>query len=171
MEYTAIEAESFSQQIRFPALHIIAHRDEEGLYRAFCLDFDIQYFTDEQDDSKALEIVFKKICEMAVFHIIVLFKKGMLDALYNNMVSLSDERWKFFTEANNKRKVENLLQDLKQNERRPEQEKYAMLNQDDYRKLNDILKALSNINEGNASEMLDRLYEVIKEPYHMKLVS
>ncbi|MBE7440304.1 MAG: hypothetical protein HS115_17770 [Spirochaetales bacterium] len=102
--YTAEALPRPDSPIKLPNMHILLHRKEDGSTAGPCLDFDIRAYSEQLDDREAIAKVFGRICEMVMFQIISLIKRGALSNLFKNRVADSDE-WDRFIPIHSERKV------------------------------------------------------------------
>lgn len=155
----------------FPTLHILAEEREAGLFAGQCLDLDIWAYSEHPEEP--LERVVVRLMEMAVMEFILLYRKGLLGRLYDSEVRDPD-RWQLFRDLMNQKRIARLkdsFETLELGKAAQERKKQghgdrdsvdlSAFNEEQQRKIGEIVQALSEVDSGSVDDLLLRLVDVI----------
>lgn len=178
--YTAEALPRPDSPIKLPNLHILLHRKEDGTMAGHCLDFDIWAYSEQPDDKEAIEKVFGRICEMVMFQIISLIKRGALSSMFKNRVADSNE-WDRFIQIHSERKVKALQDSIEQfRDQKPAAQKlesdhteydFEHLTQENLKKLRHILDHIQTASKEEATVLINTFLNAMPGHYRMRLAS
>ncbi|MBL8021072.1 MAG: hypothetical protein JNM27_15480 [Leptospirales bacterium] len=97
--------EKLAPIIDIPTLHVLFSRQDDGVLGGHCLDFDIWAYSEQSEQTTAIEHIATRILEMLLDQILYLFSKGSLKNLYANQVPLDSPEWQEFANLANAARV------------------------------------------------------------------
>ncbi len=160
--------------LHLPNFHLLAWR-EGGVMKARVLDFDLWVFSQNKDDKKAIEEVFKSSKEITLSFIMKHLKEDCVDDLYRNGVKNSGD-WERFSTENNREKTKALKESYKQFIKNPKNaiEKTDQLislnnlDKDSFADLKEALNRLGSMDPKTASSLVEKILNVVISVYDLQ---
>ena len=164
--------------LHLPNFHLLAWR-EGGVMKAHVLDFDLWVFSQNRDDKKAMEEVFKSSQDITLAFIMTHLRDGRVKDLYSNGVKNSGD-WEKFSIENNREKIKALEASYKEFMKDPKTaiEKTGTqlialnnLDNDSLADIKEALNRLSSMNPKTASDLAGKILMLVASVYDLQPAS